>query len=267
FAPEDVQLVAGPPALRRRYLDMTISQVDRRYLRELQRYQRVLLQRNHLLRRVSEGSAQTTELEYWDQELAQSGAAIIVRRRGAVAVLAPQAAAAHQRLTGGAEQLSITYHEAWEQPEAAASERGEEGAVAAALRAALAAALPRELGAGVSLLGPHRHDLLFTLDGRPLATSGSRGQQRTAALALKLAEVQFLELSTVERPLVLLDDVLSELDRTRRRQVLELASSLEQAFLTVSDLEAVPQPFLASATVLQVEAGALKPLAARPQPP
>jgi len=261
FSPDDVQLVTGPPALRRRYLDMAISQVDRRYLRELQRYQRVLLQRNHLLRRVGEGAAPAAELEYWDQELAQSGAAIVLRRRWAVGLLGPQASLLHRRLTGDVETLHLSYHEAWEQPQGALGADAEEKAVASALRAALAALLPREIRAGASLLGPHRDDMVFLLDGRPLAAFGSRGQQRTAVLALKLAEATFLEKATEERPLVLLDDVLSELDAARREQVLELAASLEQAFITVSEPDSVPHRFLAQATVVEVQSGALKPLA------
>jgi DNA replication and repair protein RecF len=264
FSPGDVELVAGPPALRRRYLDMTLSQVDRRYLLELQRYQRVLVQRNHLLRRVGEGGARAEELEYWDEELARSGAAIVVRRRQAIAMLAPRAAAAHRCLSGGSEHLSITYQEGAEPSGAVASEGEAEPAVAASLRKALAAVQPRELRAGVSLLGPHRHDLAFALDGRPLAPVGSRGQQRTAALALKLAEAEFLEVVTQERPLVLLDDVLSELDGARRQQVMERAASLEQAFLTASELESVPRSLLVKATVLRVQAGAIGPPTATP---
>jgi len=259
FSPEDIELVIGSPSQRRRFLDMTISQVDRRYLRALQRYQRVVLQRNHLLRRLSEGAARPEELEYWDHELAQNGATLIVRRRASVAQLAAEATVAHARLSGGGEAFTLVYREAWGPNGTAPPAGADEIEVARALGVALALGLPRDTKAGATLLGPHRDDLLFFLNDRALASFGSRGQQRSAVLALRLAEARYLEASTGEAPVILLDDALSELDLARRCFVMELAASREQALVTVSEPGMVPAAFRERATLLEVHRGSLSP--------
>ncbi|MBI4234175.1 MAG: DNA replication/repair protein RecF [Chloroflexi bacterium] len=228
FSAEDLQLVLGSPSLRRRFLDVLLSQVDRAYVRSLQRYHQVLTQRNHLLKRIGEGKAKPGELLFWDQALSTEGALIVRRRLDGLAGLAPEAARLHTALAGSDQGLEVRYRpsipvEGDPQPEHYLK-------VLEGLR-------PREVGAGQSLVGPHRDDLALLLEGREVAVYGSRGQARTVALALRLAEARFLARERGEEPILLLDDVLSELDPARQQQVLAEASRVEQALVTLVALE------------------------------
>jgi DNA replication and repair protein RecF len=272
FTTQDIDLVSGAPSLRRRYLDITLSQVDPAYLRALQRYGKIVLQRNALLRRIQEGVASLDQLSFWDEEMAREGAYIAGSRGRAVSSLSTLAREAHGALSGGEEKLSLIYQpqlsRAWDGERVAAASPDE---LAAALLQALASGRQRDVAAGVSLTGPHRDDLLFLLDGVPAAAFASRGQQRTAALALRLAEARFLLERSGEHPILLLDDVLSELDEARRAGVLAAASEFEQVLITSVDADrfdrAGPpgrQAPLAGATLYHVAAGRveLQPAAA-----
>jgi len=259
FTAHDMEVIDGPPSLRRRYLDITISQVDRGYLRALQRYAKVVLQRNHLLKRVQEGSARREELAFWSQELVREGGYIIRARAQTVAALGPLAAAAHAALTEGQEELVLVY-----QPQLGGAVDGlqaaslSEGELAAAFAQVVARWGEREIGAGVSLLGPHRDDLLFDLNGISAATFASRAQQRTIALALRLAEARYLLERRGESPVLLLDDVLSELDGRRRAPVLAAIADYEQVLVTATDLDRFLPDFLKDATLFQVAGGSLE---------
>lgn len=254
FTSEDIDLLTGPPVDRRRYLDITLAQVDHAYLHALQRYQRVTQQRNVLLRRIQEGRARPEHLFTWNEELVAQGSAIMQARAAAVAELSACAAAYHHDLSGGRERLAITYL-----PQLAEERRGglprpiEE--VRDLFRSALARRQAREIEAGVSLIGPHRDDLRFDLDGRPASAFGSRAQQRTAALALRLAEAQFLRERSGEAPLLLLDDILSELDGRRRAAVLAVVENAEQALITTAELDRFTPDFLNRATRFVVHEG------------
>ena len=267
FTTQDIDLVGGAPSLRRRYLDITLSQVDPAYLRALQRYGKIVLQRNALLRRIQEGAAGLDQLSFWDEEMAQQGAYIAGSRGRAVSSLSVLAREAHRALSGGEEELSLVYQpqlsRAWDGERVAAASTDE---LAAALLQALASGRQRDVAAGVSLTGPHRDDLLFLLNGVPAAAFASRGQQRTAALALRLAEARFLLDRSGEHPVLLLDDVLSELDEARRAGVLAAASEFEQVLITSVDADrfdrAGPsgrQAPLAGATLYRVVAGRVEP--------
>jgi DNA replication and repair protein RecF len=267
FTTQDIDLVGGAPSLRRRYLDITLSQVDPAYLRALQRYGKIVVQRNALLRRIQEGTAGIDQLSFWDEEMARHGAYITGSRGRAVAALSALAEEAHRALSGGEEELSLVYQpqlsRSWDGERVAAASIDE---LAAALLDALAAGRQRDVAAGVSLTGPHRDDLLFLLNGVPAAAYGSRGQQRTAALALRLAEGRFLLDRSGEYPILLLDDVLSELDESRRKGILAATSEFEQVLITsvdadrfdsagLSDTHSLP----ASATLYSVVAGRVEP--------
>ena len=247
FTTDDMELVKGAPSGRRRYLDVMLSQVDHQYLRALQRYTKVITQRNALLKRIQEGSAKPAELAYWDEELARDGGAILTTRAAAVAQLAEAAAAKHARLSGEREQFALAYAprfcDAW--PPARIIEAGTD-AVSGALLDKLHTTHPRDIAAGVTLTGPHRDDLSMTLGGEPAAAFASRGQQRTAALALRLAEAQLLHARGGERPILLLDDVLSELDESRRASVLA-AIDADQVWITSPDPDRFDTAFVASA--------------------
>ena len=253
FTAPDIELIGGAPALRRRYLDVTLCQVDSRYLRSLQAYNKVLLQRNHLLRLIQEREAQPAELKFWDDELVEQGSYLVVERRRLIAELNKRAKVVHSQLAPG-ESLALLY---------LPSLRGEVGQDLAQTRQAFAQALGqaqgREIAAGMSLVGPHRDDLQFLNNGIDLGIYASRGQQRTISLSLKLAEADFFKDKRGDPPILLLDDVLSELDRQRRSYLLAWLADYEQVLLTTTELEFLPAEFLTNATVFQVRQGSINP--------
>jgi DNA replication and repair protein RecF len=256
FTTDDMELVRGAPAGRRRYLDVMLSQAGRAYGLALRRYNKVVAQRNALLKRIQRGEADADELAFWDEELARDGAVLLVERARAVEALNGAAADLHARLSGGAgERFDLAYHprlgDGWPPERIAASDPA---AVAAALLARLQAGRQRDIAAGMTLAGPHRDDLTMMLDGEPAAAFASRGQQRTVALALRLAEARLLFERSGERPLLLLDDVLSELDEERRAAVLA-AIDADQAFITSADADRFGPEFAARAQVFCVKDG------------
>jgi len=256
FTTDDMDLVKGAPAGRRRYLDVMLSQVDHRYLRALQHCTKVVAQRNALLKRVQDGAARTDELAYWDEELARDGATLLVARAAAVDDLARSARDAHARLSGDREHFALAYEprfsEHW--PPARLATAGPAD-VASALLDKLQSTHTRDIAAGVTLTGPHRDDLAMTLGGEPAAAFASRGQQRTAALALRLAEAALLHARSGERPVLLLDDVLSELDESRRASVLA-AIDADQVLITSPDPDRFDAAYVASAQTWRIAAGA-----------
>lgn len=262
FLPQDIDLVAGAPALRRRYLDVTLCQVDPAYCRHLQRYNRALEQRNHLLRRLRDRRDDPAQLAYWDDQLARWGALISRRRERAVSDLENAATVIHGELTGGSEHLDLRYEGSLALPwaEAAPAAAGPDQPPPALYEAALegiARARQRDLASGVTTVGPHRDELRFVANGVDLGLLGSRGQQRTAALALKLAEVRFMAAQTGEMPILLLDDVMSELDRTRGQYLLEALAGARQVVITTTDLEVFPPEFVQQAIRWQVREGTI----------
>ena len=190
FDPQDVDLVTGPPSARRRYLDMTISQMDRQYLKALQRYARILTQRNHLLRAIREGKSQSSHLRVWDQPLTEEAAFIHLSRRHIIDEMAALGLVICGELTGGGETFSLNY---LPNPKELSENRIEDAEeVKALIQARLSANVDREIGQGVTIVGPHRDDVQFEIDGRDTGLYGSRGQQRTVVATLKLAEVSIL---------------------------------------------------------------------------
>ena len=260
FLPQDTDLVCGAPALRRRYLDVTLCQVDALYTRHLQRYNRVLVQRNSLLRRLRERRDDPAQLNYWDEQVARWGALVTARRVQAVRRLEEVAAAAQPELTGGAERLALRYEASIPLPAVEEAPAGPDEAPPALEESALAAlgrARPRDVGAAMTTVGPHRDELRFLVGGVDMGLLGSRGQQRTVALALKLAEARFMERETGEVPVFLLDDVLSELDRARGQYLLRAVDAARQVIITTTDLAQFPQEFLERAVRWRVKRGAI----------
>ncbi len=234
FTTLDIEVVAGPPLMRRRYLDMMISQVDRGYLRAMQRYAKVLQQRNSLLKRIQAREASSGELPFWDQELAHAGGVIMQARADALGHIVPQATFQMERLSDGLEDLRMTYKPAMGGTTDGDSPIDETEWTARMLKA-LTNLRPREIGAGATLVGPHRDDVLVEIDAMPADSFASRAQQRTAALSMRLAEASYLRRALGDDPVVLLDDVLSELDARRRRGVLEFFDSFQQTIVTTAD--------------------------------
>lgn len=279
FSPQDLDLVAGAPAIRRRHLDISNCQVDRRYCRELQQYNRVLSQRNHLLKQIRDGQQTPDTLEFWTEELVKHGSYLLSRRIAGVDTLNTRIDRYFRRLTGTGKRLKITYRSTVAEAAAPMGASGagetletgvgtrEEGEMEAAeerqretFRLALRRYQRREILQGVSLVGPQRDDMLFLTDGIDVGVYGSRGEQRAVALALKLAEVEFMQETTGERPILLLDDVMSELDPARRRLLLETLDLSGQTLITATDLHPFSPDFLAQAALYRVEQGRLFPM-------
>jgi DNA replication and repair protein RecF len=253
FLPEDIGLVSGPPSGRRRYLDAMLCQVEPPYCRTLSRYNQIVTQRNALLRDLRERGGPPTQLAFWDERLVEYGAYLVARRGEAVDALDERANAIHRALTDGAEQLHLRY-----EPSVESVGEWVAGSIGPAYGAHLQALRQREIAAGMTLMGPHRDEMRFLIDGMDAGVYGSRGQQRTAALAVKLAEVDLMHHETGEHPVLLLDDVFSELDAQRRGF---LAGTLQggspQAIITTTGLHSLPEAFLQSCQLWRVEMGRL----------
>jgi DNA replication and repair protein RecF len=244
--------------MRRRYLDMMISQVDRGYLRAMQRYAKVLQQRNSLLKRVQAREASAGELNFWDQELAHAGGVIMQARADALGHIVPQASMQMERLSDGLESLQITYKPAMGGTTDNDSPIDETEWTARMLKA-LATLRPREIGAGATLVGPHRDDILVEIDNLPADSFASRAQQRTAALSMRIAEASYLRKALGDDPVVLLDDVLSELDARRRRGVLEFFDSFQQTIVTTAEPDRLREVMTRASGRFVVAAGTITP--------
>ena len=232
FSPQDLELVEGAPVSRRRYLDVTISQADRPYCRGLAHYNRVIVQRNHLLRAIRDRGAQADQLQFWDREMVTAGSFVTLQRLSTVQEIGDVAQRIYRELSGREEALTIDYKSSLIRDDFVGPPAAED--VAAAFQTRLNDLRTREVALGMSLVGPHRDDLTFHIDGHDVSAFGSRGQQRTVALALKLAETEFLRERTNEMPILLLDDVLSELDSTRQERVLNSIGPTQQVLLTTT---------------------------------
>jgi DNA replication and repair protein RecF len=284
FLPEDVSLVAGTPAARRHYLDIALCQIDPGYCRALAEYNRALSQRNALLKRLRDYGGDSGQLNFWDAHMTEHGSLLIHRRSRVVCDLDRIATERHANLTGGSEHLRLEYLPCVDPNAMPGSDQTPGRGTGNKLRpvrsiteappiyravspgelknhylAQLRQVHDREIAAGSSLLGPHRDDLNFIVNDHELRSFGSRGQQRTAALALKLAEVQMMQEATGESPFLLLDDVMSELDADRRRALLDALEGVAQAIVTTTDWGDFTPELLAQARLWQVEQGALFP--------
>lgn len=241
FSSEDLQLVRGAPQLRRRWLDLTLAAMDPEYLAALQAYTGALAARNSLLRRRAGGTA---ELEAFERALAPAGARIVALRAAGVAELAAEMAAAYGRLCEGTEEATLAYA-----PSADAS-------TCDGLLALLAAGRPRDLQMGTTLAGPHRDDLRLGVRGADAAAFASEGQQRSAVLALRLAQAAWFHRRSRVRPVLLADDVLGELDAGRRARFWAALDPESQVIATGTQR---PDASLGAWQVFSVEGGAFSP--------
>lgn len=257
FTAEDLELITGPPSDRRRFLDITLAQVDPAYSAARSRFERVLLQRNHLLKSIRDGEAKPDELVFWDGEIARDGGFILQRRAAALNELAVGASDTHAHLAPG-DALGIHYQPRLdgEQLDLAAATVDD---AAAAYSSALRRSLGRDVQAGMTLQGPHRDDILVSLNGLSASGFASRAQLRTIALALRLAEARLLTQRRADPPVLLLDDILSEMDSGRRESVLHWISGADQILLTGTDWDRFTPEFRAAASLFNVEEGSPRP--------
>lgn len=245
FYPSDINLVTGSPSLRRWHLDLGLAQVDAGYKKALTLYDQILTNRNRVLKRIREGQARVDELDYWTYELVSKGKVISDKREEFFEFIAKHQDFLINNLEKPLGDFQFNYL-----PSPLSLEK-------------LQLTNGREVAAAATLIGPHRDDfdvvILSVSEGSPvnarnLARYGSRGEQRTATLAFKLAQLEYMAKILGKRPILLLDDVFSELDANHRSHVVEIVGK-QQTIIATVELENIPQKFLESARILRVEDG------------
>lgn len=252
FVVDDLNLVLGSPSHRRRYLDVLISQSHRSYLDALQRYQAALRNRNGLLRRQRITPVASDEMEYWDTQLVQAGTTVTTDRAAAILRLADSAGSHYAKLAEPGRTPTITYRPS-------VTPQDSTNDTESLFRRMLEQSAERERANAATAVGPHRDDFaIFVggLDARPFA---SRGEARTIALSLRLAEADYLAQARDDDPIIMLDDVLSEMDAERRRRVLRKAASYRQTLITTTEPEQVQEVLGNSATYYHVSNGIVSP--------
>lgn len=250
FSSQDREIVSGEPAARRRFLNLAIAQTHSDYYFNLAYYNKVLSQRNRLLKSFHDSTSNGALLEAWDEQLLTYGTRLMAIRKRVVNQLSQCAALTHSKLAGGGEHLEVFYRSNVHLERASREED---------IRAAYAAELMRwrkeEIRRGMTLVGPHRDDLKLLVSGVEARIYGSQGQQRTAVLALKLAELNLVREWSGESPILLLDDVMSELDDSRRQQVMALTDNVEQILITCSQQRTFSDAILHRAGLFHIHGG------------
>lgn len=227
FSPDELKLVKESPEDRRRFMDISISQMSKTYFYLLGKYEKILANRNKLLKLTKSVDAIKETIDIWNEQLSSVGARIIYQRLKFLENLSPYARLSHEYLTDGAEQLTLEY----------AGYKGEsEAEIKEKLIKELEKSFEKDIKLCYTTVGPHRDDIKVSINGIDVRTYGSQGQQRTVALSLKLAELEILEKQTGEKPILLLDDVLSELDSTRKKKLINFCKKT-QTFLTCTEFE------------------------------
>ena len=267
FIPQMAQIIEGGPDDRRRYLNLALSQAVPSYAGVLSDYGQALTQRNALLKSLNERGGEASQLGVWDETLARLGAQIVLWRIEAVQQIERLAARVHGQLAHGREVLRLSYEPAYDplpRPDGQLGLRLDTPidrsglrleAIQAGFLARLEGLRSEEIGRGMTTIGPHRDELRFLANGIDLGDYGSRGQVRTALLALKLAEVNWMKERTGEWPVILLDEVMAELDVQRRADLLGYTSESEQVLFTSTDVKMFTPEFVEKAEIWKVEDG------------
>lgn len=250
FAPEDLALVKGSPQIRRRFIDMELGQIEPMYLYHLAQYQKVLKQRNQLLKQMQRDSSDKTFLFVLTDQLIQHSLVILKKRFHFLELLKSWAIPIHKQISRGLETLKIVYSS----PISVLETDGEE-TIEDKLRNAYRKNEQNEIFRGTTLVGPHRDDLLFYINDKEVKQFGSQGQQRTTALSLKLAEIDLIYDQMNEYPILLLDDVLSELDTFRQSHLLSAIEGRVQTFVTTTTVDGIHHETLKQAKVHTIENG------------
>ena len=221
FSPEDLGIIKDGPEQRRRFMDMELCQMNKAYLYYLTQYKKILKQRNALLKQIQQNSNLKETLEIWDEQLVEQGSKLIEIREQFVQEIAAIMKEKHRNLTGGQEDIEVKY-----KPNCPAKDFSRQ----------LFMEGERDVVLGTTTVGPHRDDIQFFINGQEVKVYGSQGQKRTAALSLKMAEIEIVEKTIGEKPILLSDDVLSELDRNRQNYLLENIKGI-QTIITCTGLE------------------------------
>jgi DNA replication and repair protein RecF len=267
FLPQMLRMIEGVPEDRRKYLDLSISQVIPDYASLLGNYRRILSQRNALLKRLFERRGDPAELAYWDEQLSMFGAYLIYYRIHALKSLEQWASKYHDELTRGDEVLRLNYLPAYEPYQVNTSQfalplnaqidrsRITVEEIQQGMMAALGVLHETEIRRGVTTIGPHRDEIRFLSNGIDLGIYGSRGQARTAVLSLKLAEVSWIKEKSGILPILMLDEVLAELDTKRREDLLKHVLKTEQSLVTTTDLELFEKDFVQNVRMWEIRDG------------
>ncbi len=253
FSPDDLYLLKGSPAERRRFLDIEISQTSQAYYKQLLKYNRILLQRNTLLKNIREKKSPENLLIPWDENLAEAGSYLVCKRFYFIEKLAALAYKMHLSLTGAQENLIIHYIQQDNEDQQQVTDRA---CVFNWLKAKLVIGREKDIWRGTTGIGPHRDDLSFHINNIDTKIYGSQGQQRTVVLSLKLAELEYIKLEIGEYPLLLLDDVMSELDMSRRAYLLDFIKERIQTFITATDKSDFPKNHFGK--IYSIEQGRVK---------
>lgn len=253
FAPENLTLVKGSPQNRRKFVDMELGQMSSLYLYDLVEYNRVLKQRNTYLKQLAIKKKQPDEyLEVLSEMLSELASKIVFHRLDFMKQLEALAIPIHDQLSLGREKFSVSYQ---------ATIPLEDGLTPSQMKEIYIDQFKkkqtREADQATTLIGPHRDDLIFYLNEIPVQTYGSQGQQRSTVLSLKLAEIELMKLSTGEYPLLLLDDVLSELDDDRQTHLIKAIENKVQTFITTTSLDGIKQQFINEPVVIPIEKGTI----------
>jgi DNA replication and repair protein RecF len=271
FVPQMSQIIEGGPDERRRYLNLALSQAVPAYARTLGDYTQALTQRNALLKALNENGGNPNQLEVWDEALVKSGAQIILWRIQAIQEIERLASRVHHELTRGTEILRLAYEPAYDplpKPDGqlglkldTAIDRSsiEIKEIQEGFLTKLKTIRGEEIARGVTTIGPHRDDLRFVINKADVSDYGSRGQIRTTLLALKLAEVEWMKERTGEYPVILLDEVMAELDASRRADLLRYVTQESQVLFTATDLNLFDPEFTQSSEVWDVKGGVVTP--------
>lgn len=252
FSPEDLELIKGAPSLRRRFMDQEFGQISTEYLYFASKYKQVLQQKNNYLKQLANGAAHDMMfLDVLSDQLAGVAAEVIVRRFKFLTYLNQYAQDAYAYISAGNEKLQLVY-----QP--SVREVNENDSVEEVYQKLLNSFQKNQSGEIVkktTLSGPHRDDIKFELNGKDAHLYGSQGQQRTIALSIKLAEIQLVHHLTTEYPLLLLDDVMSELDHKRQSALLNYIHGKTQTFITTTDLNGISWEIIKKPKIYRIESG------------
>ena len=251
FAPEDLTLVKGAPQVRRRFIDMELGQIQPRYIYHLGQYQKILKQRNSLLKQMQrKNHPDFTMLDVLTEQLTIHAATLLERRFVFLELLRKWAGPVHHGISRELEKLEIRYHSTIE-----VSEEENKEKIANIYSDKFHEIKEKEVERGTTLIGPHRDDLLFFVNGKDVQTYGSQGQQRTTALSVKLAEIELIYQEVGEYPILLLDDVLSELDDYRQSHLLNTIQGRVQTFVSTTSVDGINHSTLKQAELFRITNG------------
>jgi DNA replication and repair protein RecF len=254
FLPSDISLINAPPSQKRRHFNKLLILLDPLYCQKLLRLKKIIHTRNKLLELIRNKKSQKDELLFWDKELANYGAFVFLRRQQVISLINKIIKPIYQDLTSTKDKLSITYQSFFQKLKKFGKEK-----IVSGYQAEIAKIRHKETRAACSLLGPHRDDFIFKLNNYPLIFFGSRSQFREAILALKLSEGKLVEKVTLEKPILLLDDVGSELDEERKNYLFDFLKKYilpsGQVFITTTSLEKINKEFLEKAKIFKIENG------------